>query len=283
MQHFPPFLIGMITAVVVLLPVVRMLLRREGHRRHTADERARTSERLAELGTMTGGLAHEIKNPLSTIGLNAQLLGESLRDTDLPPDRKSRLLRRLESLASEVERLRGILTDFLQFAGRMKLDAMPHDLGVLVSELVDFYHPQCDQEGVVMRATIPETPVMVTVDEGLVKQALLNLMLNAVQTMRRSLEENHTHDTAGELMIAVELDPRGAVVHVTDTGQGIDPDRLESIFHPYESGHPGGSGLGLATARRIVEEHHGQLSVQSVPGQGSSFSLFLPHAGPDTP
>ena len=136
-------LLGVVLGAAGMLVVGRVLLRRAEHKIREAERRARRAERLAELGHMTGGLAHEIKNPLSTIGLNAGLLAESIAEADLPDDQRERLLRRLEALSREVERLRGILTDFLQFAGRVKLDKQPRDIGQIVAELSDFFDPQC--------------------------------------------------------------------------------------------------------------------------------------------
>ena len=119
-----------------------------------ADDSAATVQRLldqyTEIARLAGGLAHETKNPLSTIGLNAQLLAEGLREAELSPEQRERLLRRLDALSREAERLRGILTDFLQFAGRIKLDPQPCDLVKLVDELSDFFHPQCVQAEVVL-------------------------------------------------------------------------------------------------------------------------------------
>src|SRR6185503_11116509 len=115
-------LLGFAAGAIAMLPLMRTMLRRGETRARKAERRARDAERLAELGSMTGGLAHEIKNPLSTIGLNAQLLAEDLREASVPDDQRQRLLRRLEALARETQRLGGILSDFLQFAGRIKLD-----------------------------------------------------------------------------------------------------------------------------------------------------------------
>jgi signal transduction histidine kinase len=258
---------------------VRILLRRVEYRARRAERRARDAERLAELGSMTSGLAHEIKNPLSTIGLNAQLLGEGIHDSALPSDERDRLMRRLDSLSREVERLRGILTDFLQFAGRMKLDPQPHDLNRIVDELCDFFHPQCDQAGVVQRLQFPERPVRVRVDAALLKQALLNLMINAVQAMsqgRQSAAADRPGARGGELILRVEADHDEARVHVIDTGPGIEPAHLEEMFRPYVTTKAGGTGLGLPTARRIVEEHGGRLVAQSEPGAGSDFTVHLP-------
>ena len=273
--------IGVAIGVMAMIPIAQMLRRRAEKRARRAERRARDAERLAELGSMTGGLAHEIKNPLSTIGLNAQLLAESLGESDLPADQRDRLLRRLDALSREAERLRGILTDFLQFAGRMKLDPQPHDLVKLVDEISDFFHPQCVQAGVTLRAQLPREPLIVQIDEGLIKQALLNLMLNAVQAMGESAARENddgrkASSNRGELILRLEADRDEACIHVIDTGPGIETKRIEDIFRPYVSLRSGGTGLGLPTARRIVLEHGGQLTVHSELGRGSDFVIHLP-------
>ncbi len=273
-------LLGLVIGLVGVAPVLQVLLRRAEHRARLAERRARNAERLAEIGSMTAGLAHEIKNPLSTIGLNAQLLAEGLNDAELPAHERDRLLNRLGALSREAERLRAILTDFLQFAGRVKLDARPRDLVRIVAELRDFFHPQCDQSRVVMRTKLPETPVRVPVDETLLKQALLNLMINATQAMTNGATTGEdSHDTRGELILQIDADDDEARIHVIDTGPGIEPDRLEQIFHPYVSHTVGGSGLGLSTARRIIEEHGGRIAAHSDVGRGSDFVIHLPMKG----
>jgi signal transduction histidine kinase len=277
---------GVAIGVIAMLPITRMLLRRAEKRARLAERRARDAERLAELGSMTGGLAHEIKNPLSTIGLNAQLLSEAIGESDLPQDQRERLQRRIEALSREVERLRGILTDFLQFAGRIKLDPQPRDLVRLVDEICDFFHPQTVQAGVTLRTQLPadSQPLMVKVDEGMLKQALLNLMLNATQAMGgrhagiRAPQAAAMANGTGELILRVEADDTEARVHVIDTGPGIDAGKLEDIFRPYVSLRSGGTGLGLPTARRIVQEHGGRMTVHSEVGKGSDFIIHLPRS-----
>jgi len=277
-------ILGLVVGVIAMLPIARLLLRRAEKRARLAERRARDAERLAELGSMTGGLAHEIKNPLSTIGLNAQLLSEAIGESDLPQDQRERLQRRIEALSREVERLRGILTDFLQFAGRIKLDPQPHNLLRIVDEICDFFHPQTVQAGVTLRTQLPtnDQPLLVMVDEGMLKQALLNLMLNATQAMG----EPHSGERAkpqaangqGELILRVESDDHEARVHVIDTGPGIAAERLDDIFRPYVSLRSGGTGLGLPTAQRIVQEHGGRITVHSDPGKGSDFIVHLPRS-----
>ena len=268
-------LVGVAIGALGAAPVLRILLRRAEQRARAAERRALDAQRLAELGSMTAGLAHEIKNPLSTIGLNAQLLAEALNDADMRDDDRDRLLRRLDALSREAERLRSILTDFLQFAGRVRLDAQPRDLVRIVTDLTDFFHPQCDQNGIVMRTKLPEEPVPVRADEALLKQALLNLMINATQAMTDGAPAA-AGLSRGELILQVEADDDEARVHIIDTGPGIEPQRLEQIFHPYVSNKSGGTGLGLSTARRIIEEHGGSLVAHSEVGRGSDFVIHLP-------
>ena len=272
--------LGLAVGVIIMLPITRSLLRRAEKRARQAERRARDAERLAELGSMTGGLAHEIKNPLSTIGLNAQLLAESIGETDLPEDQRERLLRRLDALSREATRLRGILTDFLQFAGRMKLDPQPRDLVKIVDELSDFFHPQAQQAGVMLRTQLPREAINANVDEGLLKQALLNLMLNAVQAMGEigKPQAATSNSAQRELILRVErnADDDEVCIHVIDTGPGIAADKIADIFRPYFSMRTGGTGLGLPTAQRIVQEHGGRLTVHSDPGHGSDFAIHLP-------
>ncbi|MEL7484451.1 MAG: ATP-binding protein, partial [Planctomycetota bacterium] len=240
-----------------------------------AERRARAAERLAEIGSMTGGLAHEIKNPLSTIGLNAQLLAEGIQDLDADDTERARLTRRVDALTRETERLRGILTDFLDFAGEKKLSPLPTDLNELVDQLADFFHPQADKESIRLRTHAAAGPVVVAVDAPLVKQAVLNLMLNAVQAMVESEQSQR------ELILRVDIDPedsaeRFAHIRVIDTGPGMDAATRESVFQPYFTTKAGGTGLGLPTARRIVEEHGGRIELHSEPGKGTEFNLSFP-------
>ena len=262
-------------------------LRRRVVRLRAAEERARRQERLAELGALTGGLAHEIKNPLSTIGLNVQLASEAIADSSLSEEEKATLVRRVETVEREATRLANILNDFLRFAGRIKLAPAATDLRHVVEELVDFYRPQCDLHRVLLRADLPSAPVLARVDPALVKQALLNLLINATQVM--AAQESGSRELMVRLMAASEpgvkggrTAPRGddVAIHVIDTGPGIAPDKHAEIFRPYVTGRKGGSGLGLAVTRRIVEEHGGRIELFSEPGKGSDFVVRLPVDGP---
>ncbi|MBL0926079.1 MAG: two-component sensor histidine kinase [Phycisphaerales bacterium] len=282
-------LAGAVVGLAVAIPLLFFAVKRQTSRARAAEAKARTAERLAEIGAMTGGLAHEIKNPLSTITLNAQLLAEAVKETpgaEDDPDRQ-RLLRRADILRREVDRLSDILRDFLRFAGNLRLEPAPHDVNALVEQLADFYTPQAEHHGIRLRADLAPGPLMARVDPNHFKQALLNLLINATQAM-----EGHEAGRAKELILQTRRvrgrrlgasgdgpAERGVVLHVIDTGPGIGQQALARIFEPYFTTKSGGTGLGLPTTKRIVEQHGGTLTVHSEPGKGSDFVIWLPEPG----
>ena len=268
-------LVAALFAAVITAVLQHVRLKRRELQVRSAERRAAKAERLAELGSMTGGLAHEIKNPLSTVVLNAQLLREEIEEASLDGQQTDKIVRRTDALQREAERLREILEDFLQFAGRMKLAPAQTDVRLLIDQLVDFFHPQCERSGVLLREDLQGEPAMARVDESLLKQAILNLLINALQSMEDLDKEDK------ELIVRLESSPEELGIHVIDQGSGVDQDQLEAIFRPYVSTKSGGSGLGLPTTQRIVEEHGGRIEVHSVAGQGSDFIIRLPVHGPD--
>ncbi|MFP4145265.1 MAG: two-component system sensor histidine kinase NtrB [Phycisphaeraceae bacterium] len=280
--------IGILLGVLATVPAAYVWNRRTERRVRQLEQRTRSAERLAELGTLTGGLAHEIKNPLSTVGLNIQLLQEDLQEIAddapegaLPAERMQRVQRRFNSLHRETQRLREILEDFLRFAGRVELDREPTDLNGLVDELCDFYEPQARAAGVHLRTQLDAIPAETAVDHGLLKQALLNLLINATQAMAAAREKEVPHGGANELILRTErqrseLGEDVLRLHITDTGPGMTGETQEKIFQPYYSTKRGGTGLGLPTTRRIVEEHGGYIAVHSEVGRGTDFIVVLP-------
>lgn len=273
------------------------LVRRHVQRVRVAERRARQAERMAEIGSMTGGLAHEIKNPLSTIGLNAGLLVEGVQDLEIPQDERSRLLNRAKALQRETERLRGILQDFLEFAGQIHLDRRPLDVNELVRELADFYLPEAERHRVRIRTDLSDQPIVAAIDSRAVKQAMLNLMINATQAMagvegrgessaagqtgdgRVSELILRTRQTMDRELVAGKATPV-AEIHVIDTGPGVSEELRGQIFKPYFTTKGGGSGLGLPTSRRLIEEHGGRLILTSEPNVGSDFCVVLPLSVP---
>lgn len=230
----------------------------------------RRSHRLEYMGAMAAGLAHEIKNPLSTISVNLQLLAEDFEHPQTPLETRTR--RRAETLLREVERLGGIVEDFLQLARGFELSFAPVDLEVLLTELARFVEPEARRAGIGVRLSLDPRARTVHADGTYLRLAILNLLVNARQAMETQ--------GGGELFLQT-LAPEGRVqISVTDTGPGIPEGQLERIFMPYVSTKKGGTGLGLPTARRIVEEHDGELTVQSEAGRGTRFTIDLPASGP---
>ena len=282
------FFMGLGIGLLLAIPFVVAAMRYESKRVRRLELRARGAERLAELGRLTGGLAHEIKNPLSTVGLNVQLLQEDLGDwaqhsaspTTAATDQVRRIQTRFATLASEIRRLRQILEDFLQFAGRVKLHRVDADVNALVGELADFYAPQADSASIHLRLQCSAQPATAPIDTSLLKQALLNLLINATQAMGQARQAGEPSGGNDELIIRTEntrvLGQDEIHIHVTDTGPGIPADVLEKVFQPYYSTKKGGTGLGLPTARRIIEEHGGTLTVHAEPGRGTDFLVTLP-------
>jgi signal transduction histidine kinase len=252
-------LVGCLSSFVLAAAVVFAAYRRIDR----LQRRARQAERLAELGTLTGGLAHEIKNPLSTIQLNLQLLREDLPDGE---PFSTRIVNRLTTVQKEASRLRDILDDFLRFAGKMELDRRPLDLNRLLEDMVDFFFPQAQAQRVQLRLRPADGGLVAPVDERMLKQALLNLMINAVHAMPQG----------GELILSAGRQDGKAVIDVIDTGRGIEPEVLKRIFDAYYSTKKGGHGLGLAISKRIVEEHGGTLAAVSEVGKGTDFRIELP-------
>ncbi|HVS70288.1 MAG TPA: ATP-binding protein [Phycisphaerae bacterium] len=248
-------------------------------------ERLARMNQLAEMGKLAAGLAHELKNPLSTLKLNLQLLEEDLGALPDTPEfaGRRRSIARIDTLKKEADRLRQTLDDFLRFAGRIELRTNPVPLNRVLEELIDFIHPQAQAQRVrVLTAFAPENPVC-PLDENLFKQAVLNLLLNAIQAMsveRPSGDGEPGPRGGGELLVRtlVSKGKEGdqAILYISDTGVGISHEHLPHIFDAYFTTKKGGTGLGLPTTRRIIEEHHGLISVQSEPGKGTSFRVELP-------
>ena len=233
-------------------------------------------DRVRFLVRLANGLAHEIKNPLSTMAINLALLQEdweragSARNPDQPErtPREERSLKRVRTMQREVARLEHILEEFLHYARGGEINRKPEDIARIVRELIEFVEPEDEQAHIRHHVDLPVGMPLVLVDEVQIKQAVLNLLVNARQAMPEG----------GELIVQARRMGNDVELTVTDTGQGMGPESLEHCFEEYWSDKKGGTGLGLATTKRIILEHGGRIEVLSERGRGTSFQIYLPLA-----
>jgi signal transduction histidine kinase len=221
-------------------------------------------DQYTEIARLAGGLAHEIKNPLSTIRLNMELLAEDLAESEAPHDRRA--LHKIQVVQRECQRLQDLLDDFLNFAKVRKLQLEPVDLNEQVRQVLDFFRPKAKEAGIeVVDYLTPDLP-LVLLDSKAFHGAFLNLVLNAEQAM----------PSGGQLVVRTYLVAGGVALDLIDTGSGMDENTRQRVFEAFFSTRRGGSGLGLPTARKIVEAHGGQIAVQSEVGRGTQFTIKLP-------
>ena len=228
------------------------------------NERERLLAQYAEIATLAGGLAHEIKNPLSTISMNLELLAEELQDGDSPRDR--RMLRKIEVVRRECRHLQDILDAFLQFARVGQLELVEADLNRIVQDFITFYQREAEKHGIEISPHLCPNLPPVQLDESLMRQVLMNLARNAQQAMPNGgTLELQTYERDGRV-----------VLEFIDNGAGMDERTRSKMFQVFFSTKPGGSGLGLPTVRKIVEAHHGTIECESEPGRGTRFTISLP-------
>jgi signal transduction histidine kinase len=224
------------------------------------------SERLAAVGKIAAQITHEVRNPLSSIGLNAEMLEEELSGLGCgaPLDEPKALAR---AIVKEVDRLTEITEEYLRFARLPRPRLEREELQEIVSSLLGFLRGELQARGVEVEAALGATRHLVAADEHQLRQALLNLLRNAAEAMPRG----------GRLRVAVTEEPSGqAALVITDTGEGIAPEHLGKVFDPFFSTKDGGTGLGLALTHQIVTEHGGAITVESEPGRGTTFTVRLP-------
>lgn len=229
-----------------------------------ADDHQRLRAQYAEIATLAGGLAHEIRNPLSTIGLNLDLLTEELGECDSPRDR--RILNKLTMVKRQCQQLNRILDDFLQFARVGTLTLNPADLNQTVLEFIEFYAPLAAEQGIDISPHLAANLPPVNLDVDLWRQVLMNLSRNAQQAM----------PNGGVLELQTHQRDDLVVLDIIDNGGGMKPETQARMFDAFYSTKRDGSGLGLPTVRKIVEAHGGTISCESEIGRGTRFSIALP-------
>src|ERR1700722_14279905 len=221
------------------------------------------SERLAAVGRITAGVAHEVKNPLNSMRLWLENLKESL-----PADQESGAQQAVAVLDKEIDRLDAVVKRFLDFTRPMDIRLEATQLSQLLPEVLEIAQPQLQKAGIQLAQLLPIDVPEVYVDRALLKQAVLNLVLNAAEAM----------PNGGHLRLVLSRRGEMAEITVQDTGKGIPPENKQKIFQLFFTTRPGGSGIGLASAFRIVQLHNGSIDSTSEVGRGTTFRIELPLA-----
>lgn len=245
-------------------PFDRRRLLEPGGPRGSAPPPGFRGTRLQILGALAGGLAHEIKNPLSTMAINLALLREDWQNGQTP--REVRTLKKIETLEREVKRLGEIVQNFLSFARGDSFRFELLDINDVIREVLEFLDPENHQSGVRVHTDLRRDLPSLSIDRNQLKQALLNLCVNARQAM----------PGGGELLIRTWRDGDSVIVEITDTGAGMAPEVRERCWELFFSTRKGGTGYGLPLTKRILEEHGGTIDVWSEVGRGTRFTLRLP-------
>lgn len=231
--------------------------------KRTREARLRRAESLASLTTLTAGVAHEIKNPLGSIGIHIQLIQKQIKEKEMIETKE--IKEALNVINEEVTRLNKVVLDFL-FAVR-PMDSKPEirDLNILVTELLQFLKYELEEAHVELNADLRKIPC-IEMDEKYIKQALLNIIQNALSAM----------PDGGKLFVKTFVEDEHVLIEIKDTGTGIPDEIQDKIFEPYFTTKDFGSGLGLTLVYKIIKEHLGEIFINSKQGIGTSFLVSFP-------
>ena len=232
--------------------------------KRSKEARLRRAESLASLTTLAAGVAHEIKNPLGSMGIHLQLIQKKIAGKDCIEAKD--ISSHLGVIGEEVDRLNRIVVDFLFAVKPMDTVLEDGDLNHVIDELLQFVQPELDQAGVVIESSLSPTLPLLRIDARYIKQALLNLIKNGVAAMPEG----------GTLHIETRRSGDDVLLVISDTGAGIPEEIMEKIFEPYFTTKPFGTGLGLTIVFKIVKEHFGDISVTSRVGEGTTVTLAFP-------
>ncbi len=225
------------------------------------------AERLAAAGRVSAQVAHEVRNPLSSIGLNVEMLGDQLEAaTFADPQDASEARHLLAAVTREVDRITEITEEYLKLARLPRPVLRKEELSAIVQSVIGFSREELERSGVAVSTVVPAEPLPLQADEGQLRQVFLNLFRNAREAMA----------TGGSLRIVVSREGQDGVVRVEDTGPGIPDEVRARLFEPFFSTKARGSGIGLSLSRQIVETHGGSIGIDETVQQGTTFVMKFP-------
>ena len=248
-------------------PIGRSAILRDITERKRLEEDKLRSERLAVIGTMSARLAHEIRNPLTSVTLNVELVRDeidTLTQKNPPAGREARAL--LQSLSSEVRRVQNVTEDYLKFARLPRPRCQPVILNELLDQQLGFMGSLFEATDVKLVTELAGDLPVIQADENQLWQAVLNLIRNALEAM----------PGGGTLTVRTTARDGWVVLSITDTGKGITDEEHQNLFKPFFSTKVGGTGLGLPLTQQVVAEHAGTIRCDSAPGRGTTFVIELP-------
>jgi PAS domain S-box-containing protein len=248
-----------------------LLTLRDAESVHRLEDEIELSRRLSAIGRLTSGVAHEVKNPINAIVVHLEVLRQKMKEID--PDTR----RHLDVIGSEIQRLDRVVQTLVDFTRPVELRLSDLDLHKVAEDVVSLASPAAEKNNVLIERHPGLEPLPVRIDADLVKQALLNIVLNGVQAM----------PNGGLLHLTLKRENDSAVIVVRDHGTGIPENIRDKIFNLYFTTKSGGSGIGLAMAYRVMQLHHGSMEFTSIIGHGTTFYLRFPmpevSANGDTP
>ncbi|MFQ5669342.1 MAG: nitrogen regulation protein NR(II) [Acidobacteriota bacterium] len=255
--------VSLILIVVAYIFVVKLF-----NKTRRLETETRMADRLAYVGTLAAGLAHEIRNPLSAMKLNLQMMEAGWQSGGVAEHEKE-VLDLLRETRVEVDRLGSLVTSFLSYARPARLERKPVDLNRIVRDTLHFLRADAEKRKVRTEMSLSPGLPPVSLDEKQVRQAIMNIVRNAMAALESNgggtVRVTTSRNGSGMLNLAIE-----------DDGPGIPGERLARIFQVFYSSRPGGTGLGLPIAQRVVEGHGGRIEVESAEGSGTRFTLMFP-------
>ncbi|NBW99745.1 GHKL domain-containing protein [bacterium] len=229
------------------------------------EDKLKQNEKMAAVGQLAAGIAHEIRNPLASMSASIQMLQTGVDPKSLEPENR----RLMEIIVKEVDRLNDLISDFLDFVKPEKFKTEPVSLQGLLSELVFQVSQQKEKVATIQIDTQLSPDIHALGSEEKLKQVAWNLLTNALQAIK----------TSGKIEVGCEsVSPHWVCFWVKDSGEGMSEEVLQHLYEPFFTTKPRGTGLGLATVYKIIEAHHGEIRVQSKVGQGTRFEVHLPKA-----